>query len=324
MTLHEPSIDHRKLPVPPAADGMRLDRFLALRFTRYTRTVIKRAIQRGEVRREGVPLKGSYRVREGELLQIYIEGLAPSEPAPPFPDVLFEDDRVIVIQKPPGLICHPAGDKFSWAIVSLAKAQWPNHRVDLVHRLDRETSGAMVLTKDVDANRFMKAALKAGEGRKEYLALCKATPDWTTRTIKDPIGSAGGPIRIQMGVQPDGLSAHTDATVLERRQRPDGSPLSLVHCRIYTGRTHQIRVHLHHHGAPLLGDKMYGVPPDVFLRYIEQDETEHILPSTGAPRHALHAARIRMPHPDGHELDVRAPLPPDMQRWWDEATPIEP
>ena len=303
----------RLLVVPEGGHGMRLDRFLARWFRARSRAELVRGIKAGQVLDDlGHPLRPSARVRAGDVVHVGIPGLAPPEDEPPLPPVLYSDDRVLVLDKPAGLLAHPAGTEWAWAAVSLAKERWPG--ADLVHRLDRDTSGVLVLALDPEANAWLKAAFKAGEVHKEYQALCKGSIPWEQRVLDGPIVPAGGEIRIQMAVREDGLTAHTEVEVLHRKPA-----LTWVRCRIRTGRTHQIRVHLAHAGFPLVGDRMYGVEPWVFLRAWEEGVDEEVIRAAGAPRQALHAARVRLPHPDGHELEVQAPWPQDLSRWW--ATP---
>jgi 23S rRNA pseudouridine1911/1915/1917 synthase len=311
---------YRALEVPAVAGGYRLDRFLALRFADWSRTALARAIRAGQVTNDaGVPLRASHLVQAGQVLHLTIPGIAPAHGAPPLPPILHEDDRVIALAKPPGLLCHPAGTAYAWAVIGLARERWPDSRVDLVHRLDRDTSGVLLLTRDVEANRFLKAALHDRETYKAYVAIVKHHPPWDARTLDGPIGPAEGPVRIQMAVRPDGLSARTDVTVLERHP---SAPLARVHCRIHTGRTHQIRVHLANAGHPVLGDRIYGVPPEVFLRWQEEGETAEGLAQAGASRHALHAAELTVPHPDGGELRLTAPEPEDLTAWWQAPTTL--
>ncbi|MBW1877431.1 MAG: RluA family pseudouridine synthase [Deltaproteobacteria bacterium] len=307
---------YRLLEVPDAGTGMRLDQFLASRFGTRSRTELVRGIRRGLVTDEADrPLRPSATVAAGQRLRLYLPGIAPSSTPPPFPPILYEDDRVVVLDKPPGLPCHPGGTAFTWAVVGLARTRWPDRCADLVHRLDKETSGALVLTKDREANAYLKRVFKEGGAVKEYVALCRGHVPWEHRVIDAPIGPAEGPIRIQRAVRPDGLSAFTEAWV-EARTIGTDPPLTRLRVRLHTGRTHQIRVHLAHIGHGIVGDRMYGVPPAVFLHYYEEGLDDWVVEQAGAPRHALHAASIRFPHPDGTEVSVEAPLPADMARWW--------
>jgi len=304
----------REVVVPLTGDGMRLDRFLAGFFVDRSRTWLRRGIRDQQVRDpDERPLRASHRVKGGDVLRLYLPEIAPSTGPPPFPDVLYEDERLIAVDKPAGLLTHPAGSTFVWALVTLAKHRWPDDRIDLVHRLDRDTSGVIFLTRDLDANRALKLALKEGRATKEYIALCRGTPDWAERSLRGPIGYRGEEIRIQMAVRDDGLPAHTDVKVLER-----GDHLTRVHCRLHTGRTHQIRVHLADAGLPILGDRLYGVPPHVFLDTLDHGVTDATVAATGARRHALHAWRTTLPHPDGGDVTIEAPLPADMRQWWEE------
>jgi len=298
--------------VPPRGDGMRLDRFLAGFFVDRSRSWLARGIRDGGVTDDDERvLKGSHRVRAGDVLRLFLPEIAPSDGPPPMPPVLHCDDRIIAVDKPAGMLAHPAGSTFVWALITLAKRQWPDDRIDLAHRLDRDTSGVILLTRDLEANRFLKLALKEGACRKEYLALCRGHPDWDTCSLTGPIGYRGQTIRIQMAVRDDGLPARTDVEVLGR-----GRALSKVRCRLHTGRTHQIRVHLDDAGLPILGDRLYGVPEHVFLDSLDHGVTDATVEATGAPRQALHAWRTAVPHPDGGELVITSPLPDDMQRWW--------
>ena len=312
--MEDDAPEHRALAVPTIADGMRLDVFLARRFADRSRTWIAAGIRAGQVRTDAErPLRASAIVRAGQTLHLYLDGIAPSGPPPPFPTVLHDDGRVLALDKPAGLLTHPAGTDYAWSVVALARARWPDRAVDLVHRLDRDTSGVQLLTHDMDANRKLKKVLHDEGAVKEYLALCKGHIPWDTATLDQPLGPADGPIRIQQAVRADGLHARTDVTVLGRHA---SAPLTLVRCRIHTGRTHQIRVHLSHAGFPLLGDRMYGVPVDVFLGLYDGASLDASLAQVGAPRQALHAEHMVVPHPAGGWLDVRAPMAPDMAGWW--------
>ena len=283
----------REVEVAASGSGMRLDRFLALRFPDRSRSFFAARIKAGEVTNpQGRTLPASHRVVAGEVLRLTTEGIAPTTQPPPFPDILWEGSDVVAVNKPPGLICHPAGTTFQWGLISLAKLRWPEGRVDLVHRIDRDTSGALLLTRSIDANRWLKEAVKQGSMHKEYEAIVKGLVPWDHRVLHGPIGPADGPIRIQMAVRPDGQAARTEVTVLRR-----GSAYTHVRCVLHTGRTHQIRVHLADAGHGLVGDRLYGVPPDLFLGIWEHGVTEEALRRAGAPRHALHARRLVFPLP---------------------------
>jgi 23S rRNA pseudouridine1911/1915/1917 synthase len=301
----------RLLEVPASVAGMRLDRFLSRWFSTWSRSALARGARAGLVTDEhDVRLRPAHIVRAGERLRLYLPGIAPGAPAPTFPPILHEDDRVVVLDKPAGMLTHPAGNDFTWAVVSLAKQRWPE--ADLVHRIDRDTSGVLVLAKDRDANRILKAAFHDGAVKKVYHAICRGHIPWDEAVFDGPIGPATGPIRIQMAVRPDGQDALTEVRVLRRQ-----TGLTWVECRIHTGRTHQIRVHLAHAGFSLLGDRMYGVAPEVFLALWDGGPEADAIAASGAPRQALHARQVVVPHPDVGTITVEAPIPADLLRWWE-------
>ena len=302
---------HRILEVPEEHAGWRLDAWLSARFSTWSRAAIQRAIKRGEVQTDRRAVKAAMRLEGGDLLRIYTKGYAPDGPPPPFPPVIYEDERLLVIHKPPGLLAHPAGDKFAYAVIGLAKQARPEHRVDLCHRLDRDTSGVMVLSKDIEANVFVKERLRERSVglSKVYLALVRGTVDWEEREVVAPIGDRlDTEIRLRRGVTDDGLYARTTFAVQQRLAEH-----SLVSCVLHTGRTHQIRVHLEHVGHPILGDRVYGQPDAVFLTYNQEGATPYVRQMAGFPRQCLHAWRLQLPHPDGGLLELEAPLPEDMQ-----------
>lgn len=303
---------YRSIDVPEGFGGMRLDKFLARRFPERSRTWLVEGIRADQVHDDrGKPLRPSYKVRDGQQLRLYLPGIAPQGEPPPFPAILHEDERLAVIDKPAGLLAHPAGTDFTWALISLAKERWPDRRVDLVHRLDRDTSGCILLTKDADANRFLKQAVADRAVDKTYEALCRGVIPWERRDLRGPIDSDGGVIRIKMAVREGGLQAHTEVHVLGR-----SASMTHVRCVLHTGRTHQIRVHLAHAGFSLVGDRMYGVEPEVFLHTLDHGADAWVREQAGAPHHALHARSVCFPHPDGGTLQVDAPWPDALARWW--------
>lgn len=298
----------RGLVVDQRSAGRRVDAWLRARFPDWSRTAIARFIRSGEIRSEDRQLKPSSTLFSGERLRIFVPGLAPDSPPPPLPDILYEDDRLIAFDKPAGLLVHPSGQRWVWALIGLARQARPGARLDLVHRLDRETSGVVVLTKDLDANSHLKKALQEHRVRKTYHALVRGLIPWERRELVAALGSReDSEIRIRQGVRPDGNPARTDFRVLQRLEAH-----TLVACYPQSGRTHQIRAHLEHLGFPILGDKLYGHEDAVFLRLLEAGADPFVRAATGFPRHALHAARLDLPHPDGWLLRLVAPLPADM------------
>jgi 23S rRNA pseudouridine1911/1915/1917 synthase len=306
---------YRRVVVPDVGHGMRLDRFLASRFADRSRSFFASAVRDGRVLRpDGVSLDAAHLVRGGDLLHLFIDGLAPGGPPPAPPTILHADADIVAIDKPAGLLAHPVGTAYAWSVIRLMRAQFPGEPIDLIHRLDRDTTGVQLLSRTPEANRFVKAHLHDEGTVKRYVALCKGHAAFSHLTIEAPIGEARGDIRIQQAVRADGAEARTDVEVLGVARHPDRT---LVSCRIHTGRTHQIRVHLQHVGLPLWGDRLYGVPPEVFLRAQAEGVDAQTHRAAGATRQLLHAAQITVAHPRGGWLTVDAPWPDDLRAAWE-------
>jgi 23S rRNA pseudouridine1911/1915/1917 synthase len=299
----------RTVTIDEHAAGWRVDSYLSRRFSKYSRTQIANYIKEQKIISTHRRLKSSSRLQQGEELRLYVPGLAPSGPPPPPPPIVFQDDDVVVVNKPSGMLVHPAGSQFVWALVGLIKDHFPDSDVDLVHRLDRETSGVVLLTKNKAANSFLKKSLQARQIHKVYHAVVRGTPDWESHDLHAPIGvSQNSKLRIRRCVTEGGQASHTTFNVLKRFD-----DLSLVECILHTGRTHQIRVHLDHLGFPILGDKIYGQPDETFIEYIDGGMTEELMEKLVMPRHALHAYSVDFPHPNGGKNHVHAPVWQDMQ-----------
>ncbi len=294
--------------------GRRLDAYLALRFSDWSRAAFTRWVKEGLVRSDQRALKPSSILREGEVLRITIPGIAPTGEAPPLPPVLFEDEDLVIVDKPAGLLMHSAGQKWAYGLVGIARDARPDATIDLAHRLDRDTSGVVVITKTWDANRWMKESFQERRVTKVYNALVRGVPPWDEERCDAPLGPArNSGVELRRGPNPDGDTASTGFRVLQRI----GTGLSgyaLVECLPLTGRTHQIRAHLEALGYPILGDKLYGQPDDVFLEHLRIGPTERVRAAIGFPRHCLNARALTFPLPrTGVATLVEAPLPADMQ-----------
>ncbi|MCB9779777.1 MAG: RluA family pseudouridine synthase [Alphaproteobacteria bacterium] len=321
---------YRDLTIGDRAAGRRVDSYLSLRFPDWSRTWFATRIKAGLVVSEERALKPSSKLRLGEKVRIHIPGIAPTEAPPPLPPVLYEDDRVVVLDKPPGLLCHPAGGRWAYAVIGLLRRERPDDRIDLVHRLDRDTSGVLVLTKDLDANVFLKDEIQARRVHKIYQAVSRGRIPWDQQEIRAPIGDhPDSEVRLKQGVVPDGKKAWTTARVLARvgpaadaapPSHPDGH--TLVELTLHTGRTHQIRLHMDHVGFPLLGDRLYGQPDQVFIESLEKGPDDpFVRTSVGFPRQALHCASMSFNLPGGGSVTVHAPLAADLQAIVDGAAP---
>ncbi|MEC7985204.1 MAG: RluA family pseudouridine synthase [Myxococcota bacterium] len=303
------NLSWRELIIDEKGAGQRIDVFLSRRFSKYSRSFISKSISLGEIRCPNRNIKPSSILYMGQVIQIFIPGLAPTEPPPPLPEILFEDDDLLVVNKPAGMLVHPAGDTFVWALIGLFKDARPKHCLDLVHRLDRDTSGTLLLTKNKKSNSIMKKQLQEGNINKVYQALVIGTPNWKHYDLHAPIDiSPNSSIRLRRAVVENSYPSHTTFRVLQCLDN-----LSLVECVLHTGRTHQIRVHLEHLGYPILGDKIYGQDDRYFLQYLKKGLSQELCDRFRFPRHALHAARLQIKHPDGSTRVFESPLPSDME-----------
>jgi 23S rRNA pseudouridine1911/1915/1917 synthase len=315
----------RTLVVAADEAGERLDRFLAAHVTELSRSRLKTLIQNGSVAVGGGTIRDpSQRVNSGETIALDVP---PPEPAKPAAEniplaVVYEDDQIIVIDKPKGLVVHPAAGNWTGTLVNALIAHCGDslsgiggeRRPGIVHRLDKDTTGLMVVAKTDRAHRALAAQFadhgRSGPLQRGYLAFVWGAPERPRGTIDKPI-DRHPKARDKMTVREGGREAITHWEVLGRY--PPNEPVAgLLACRLETGRTHQIRVHLASIGHPLLGDDVYGpgfrtkatrLPPDAQVA----------LAALG--RQALHAYLLGIQHPtSGEFLEFRSELPPDLGR----------
>ena len=321
MTPSDEQIIERHLLVPPELAGLRLDHFIKTQIPRLSRTKIQMIIDTQLVRLHGTGgVKSSTTVAAGD--HFVIRRPAPEEPdCPRTFTVLHEDARMRIIDKPAGLPVHASAKFYFNTLARVLAERYPDEpELQLCHRLDRETSGCVVIARDKDAAAFVKQAIAdKGRTRKEYLAVVHAShsgPPWDTETVLDtPLRLAGpddGTKLVNVRVLPvlagaGGLEAITRVQVVRR-----AASYALVRCTLVTGRQHQIRVHLAHAGFPIVGDKLYGHGDEAFIDYCDEGLTPELAELFVLPRHALHAARLVLPHPEGGTITAEAPLPVDM------------
>jgi len=311
-----PRIIERHLLVPPELAGLRLDHFVKTQIPRLSRTRIQ-AIIGGQLRRADhhVP-KPATIVAANDHYVIR----RPAQPEPPCPrtfGVLTVDPRLYVIDKPAGLPVHASAKFYFNTLTRVLAERFPDEpELQICHRLDRETSGCLVVARDRAAASTIKQAF-ATKARvaKQYLAIVHGQPPWDTeRTIDVPLRVAvpGDPtklLHVRMMAGPGGLEAVTRVRV-ERRT----ADYAVVRCTLVTGRQHQIRAHLAAAGFPIVGDKLYAHGDDAFLRFCNDGLVAELARLFVLPRHALHAARVSFPHPDGTVVTAEAPLPDDLVR----------
>ncbi|HEX4647367.1 MAG TPA: 23S rRNA pseudouridine(1911/1915/1917) synthase RluD [Steroidobacteraceae bacterium] len=305
-----PEFRSHALTLPASAAGLRFDRALARALPQYSRELLKRWIESGAVQVDGGPRRPKDKVLGGE--EVRIEARLATQtaiPAEAIPlAVVHEDRALLVINKPPGLVVHPGAGNARHTLQNALLALDPKlalvPRAGLVHRLDKDTSGLLVVARTPEAHAALAAALAAREIGREYLAVCTAAMTGGG-TVDEPIGRHRTQ-RTRMAVRADGRRAVTRYRIAERFRAH-----TLVRVELETGRTHQIRVHLAHIGFPIVGDPVYGG-----RRRIPAGCTPELAAELRAfPRQALHAARLELTHPvSGRHAEWQAPLPEDMER----------
>jgi 23S rRNA pseudouridine1911/1915/1917 synthase len=298
------------LILPPEVAGLRFDQALARALPQYSRARLQGWIEAGAVQVDGRPLRAKDRVLGGEQIRIKAQLPADSSAdAEALPLALvFRDRALLVIDKPAGLVVHPGAGNPKHTLQNALLALDPKlalvPRAGLVHRLDKDTSGLLLVARTLEAHTALIAALAAREITREYLAICTGVMT-AGGTIDEPIGRHRT-LRTRMAVRSDGRPAVTHYRVVRRFRAH-----TLVRVTLETGRTHQIRVHLAHAGFPIVGDPVYGG-----RRRLPAGCTPALAAElTSFPRQALHAARLKLAHPlTGRELQWEVPPPADMQR----------
>lgn len=298
-----PEVEWRSIAIGMAEHGQRLDRVLAGAVTEFSRSYLQQLIDQGAVLLHGTPVtKAAHRVKAGDSLRLELRPTQESQAFRPEPmalAVVYEDAHLLVIDKPAGLVVHPAPGHWGGTLLNGLLAHDPActrvPRAGIVHRLDKDTSGLMVVAKTRAAMDALVAMIAQRQVQRQYLAL--AHGPWRGERqlrVDAPIGRDPRN-RLRMAVVDlalhAGKPARTDFELLANTAQA-----SWVRCTLHTGRTHQIRVHMAHHGHPLVADTLYGGHP-----------------AFGLQRQALHAFRLAFPHPMREQmLEFLAPLPPDL------------
>jgi 23S rRNA pseudouridine1911/1915/1917 synthase len=314
-----------QVTVETAEAGERLDRVLAVHVTALSRTRLKALVLAGRVAIGGRTIRDpGHRVNAGDRVTVAVP---PPEPAAPQGEdiplaIVHEDDDLIVIDKPKGLVVHPAAGNRTGTLVNALIAHCGASlsgiggvkRPGIVHRLDKDTTGLLVVAKNDRAHQALAAQFadhgRTGPLERGYLAFVWGVPERPRGTIDKPLGRHPQ-ARERMAVRPGGRVAVTHYEVLERYAGTDGKPVaSLLDCRLETGRTHQIRVHLAAIGHPLLGDDTYGAGYRTKAALLPETARNAV---QGLGRQALHAYLLGLEHPNtGQQQLYRSALPPDL------------
>jgi len=307
-----PDVQHEvrrhELKVDSEMAGERLDRALARTLPEYSRTRLQAWIRAGRVQVDGRPARAKETLTEGQslVLEASVEPVIGDAPEPIALDIVHEDEALIVLNKPPGLVVHPGAGNRRGTLVNALLHHEPalSHlpRAGLVHRLDKGTSGLLVVARTTAAHAALVAALERRDIHREYLALVRGEIVAGSR-IEAPIGRHPS-ARTRMAVNTRGRPAVTHTRVLERV-----AGYTLLAVTLETGRTHQIRVHLSHTGHPIVGDSVYG-GRQMLAAGLSPEAMEAV---RAFPRQALHATRLGFTHPvSGETLTFEAPMPDDM------------
>jgi 23S rRNA pseudouridine1911/1915/1917 synthase len=301
--------------------GMRLDQYLVMQFPDFSRSIIQKAIEADSVTINDLAIKQSTKVKQGDRVRIWLPEPERPDPTPeniPL-QILYEDEYLAVVNKPYNMVVHPARGNWSGTLVNALAFHFKDHlstlngayRPGIVHRLDRDTSGVILVAKEEQTHRDMGMQFETRKIFKEYIAITQGVLDRDSDYIERRIGHHPHD-RIKMVVTDDEEKGKDACTYYEVEERFRG--YTFVRMQPRTGRTHQLRVHLASVGCPVLADKTYS-GRDVFrlsdlLPHLEASKDDVLL-----PRQALHAQRLRFMHPRTKEvIAVEAPLPPEFVR----------
>lgn len=307
------------LIVPEVLGGVRLDRAMAVLLPDLSRARIQLLLEGGDALVDGVKQKSSLKLKGGETITVQIPEALDDEPTPeniPL-DIVFEDEHLIVINKPVGMVVHPAMGHHTGTLVNALLYHCADSlsgingvkRPGIVHRLDKDTSGLIIVAKTDYAHKHLAKQLATRTMSRQYMALVWGIPMPMKGTVDAPLARHPNN-RLYMAVRPEGRHAITHYTVKQRF----GETAALVECSLETGRTHQIRVHMQHNKTPIVGDPQYGLQPTAVNGFIKRagindENAENI---RAFPRQALHAFALHFIHPETDEdMEFEIDLPDD-------------
>jgi 23S rRNA pseudouridine1911/1915/1917 synthase len=338
----------RVLRVPSEGAGERLDVFLSGALRNTSRTRAKLIATNSAYFPSGKRRKASTRLQAEEHIVIWRRPVDDVDPDLDLP-VLYRDDHLLVLDKPANLTVHPTARHHHATVTKILQLRYPGERLALIHRLDKETSGVLLVARTVEAERafkmrfegivpeprpYLSRELRKARPRKprelkprqrmvdkEYYAICWGALENTRIDLPiepDPDNSLR--VKMRLAAPGTGLEARTDVEVLATCPG-----YSLVRCILFTGRQHQIRLHLASLGCPVVGDKLYGPDDRLLARSADGELTDADRAILELPRHALHACRYRLEHAvTGHPLELTSPLPADLVAFWQSVSGFQP
>jgi 23S rRNA pseudouridine1911/1915/1917 synthase len=317
MSGEEFSSEPVELVVPADQAGARLDWFLAQQYPTYSRVLLRKLINAAGVKVDGDRIKAAHRLRPGERITIVLADLGREGPQPeniPL-DILYEDAEIAAINKPPGMVVHPGKGHWAGTLTAalqfhfgqLSSAGGPT-RPGIVHRLDRDTSGVIVVAKTDQAHMHLADQFENRTVEKEYFALCAGVPSRDRDVIDLPVG-AHPHHREKMAIRRDHATSREAQSFYEVAERFDG--FAALRALPKTGRTHQIRLHLASIGCAVLCDRLYGGRAMITRGELSRDPADALVL---LERQALHARRLKIRHPkSGAPIELLAPMPADIE-----------
>ena len=316
-----------ELTVESRAHGWRLDHYLSRLFGNYSRAQLQRAIESGGVQLNGLKTKPSRRLRVNDRIRVKLPEAEESHFKPeniPI-DVLYEDDHMVVVNKAANMVVHPGRGTYSGTLAAALQFHFDQlstvagrHRPGIVHRLDRDTTGVILIAKDNQIHQNISRQFEQREVKKEYRAIVRGTPELQSDYIRTHV-CVHPRVREKMTVCPPGKNTRDAVTFYNVEESFPG--YSLMELHPHTGRTHQLRVHMQHIGTPIITDKLYtGETQLTRSQLVGTDSSEEPNDNDDLliARQALHAFRLTIQHPvSGQTMQFEAPFPPDFQQTLD-------
>lgn len=313
--------------VPVERAGERLDRFLQSELKRTSRTRTQYIVKVSAFDVHGKRMKSNHRLAAEERILLWRPAWD-ENPVPTECPVVWEDDWFLAVNKPPFLPVHPTARYYRNTVIKVLQAERPGQFLSLAHRIDRETSGVLLLAKTAEADRKVKRLLEDRDDvGKSYLAIAKTAPEgFGTEPIRFECFMRLAPdarYKVKMSECKEGDVGSMHSSTVFRKLETRANGYTMMACVLETGRQHQIRLHLSMLGAPIVGDKLYGPDDGFFAKAADNELTEEDLVLLEHDRHALHAHTLEFNHPFKNERTrIVAPLPSDLALLWERANEV--